>query len=665
MPYGALRSPEPVSSSAVADAQHRQNVVKKSGAIICCVTCIIVATFIVVKVFTKSGQLRKAEFCNTYDCMQYGEILDASLDTSQDPCQNFYRFVCSGWDKAHKHPVYYEHRRAQLLAIAQKAETVKIPPRAQNAEQKAARYYQSCIEVALKKRSEQDYFIQMLRDGNITWPNRPQAGDLLQVMAYAVVKWDTSPLLAFSKSQLPNGTIVLGISPGPFAIASRSIREHLILKNIYYDYFSKAYELMRGNGTSRDAYQKHNETEVTIIALLAAGLVSEIHAELSEHDFEALSTAFEYNRWQNMFKSMFGVPEDKQICINLKNLAFFKELNNATSLLSETVMIEYLSWGVIIEIGHLFLPDMANLLNKSSEKLKDASKYRCLLHVEKYMAYALTMPYLSTAIPPQTDVDVANLYGNVTAVMGKYVGTLHFNYREYLKRKNFTDIFFGFGHAMSLSELEKTYGVFPDMGTLFTNNLLQAVATRRQHHVSDAVYLHRLNYYEMYDESRGGIVVLPFAYNLPIHSTTIPYAVRYGGLGSLLLTGIVEDLYANAIPQMSVASQTVLVGVRSCFKNQTSSEGVLRAYESIGLQLLTQAYDHVLRQESKRKLKDLPKYADTQLMLIAACYLRCRGSKDVQEEVCNVPMKNLNYFGQTFGCAKGSPMNPTQKCSLL
>lgn len=45
------------------------------------------------------------KICNTRACKEAGDRLFASLNSSVDPCNNFYEYACGGWVAAHSNPI--------------------------------------------------------------------------------------------------------------------------------------------------------------------------------------------------------------------------------------------------------------------------------------------------------------------------------------------------------------------------------------------------------------------------------------------------------------------------------------------------------------------------------------------------------------------------------
>ncbi|XP_064468970.1 neprilysin-1-like [Ornithodoros turicata] len=653
------------SPAVTGDPEEGKKRLMTAGTIVTVMTAIVIIIFIVSKKASpRSSGAVVYKYCSSFECVEYGRLLNASLDVTQDPCNNFYRFVCNGWDRTHEKSVSHQHHLDHMSAIATKAQYRRVPQTGQSAVQKAAKFYQSCIELAQKNRSELLEFMEMLRNGNITWPSRPRGGDLLRVMSYACVHWNASPLLQFEIGSMPNGTTVVNIIPGSFVPVWEGIRQDLVRMNRYYEYFRMSYQLMGMPKPTVEVYNKFKATEDILLEILSTGLNDSTSKVFSEHDFQGVSSAFKQNRWRMLFEEVVGIPKDKDIAISLASLGYFVAYNEETRKLTEDTMIEFLSWGVIFELGPLFLPEMAVLTYKSKAQNSDAAMYCCLVHVEKYMGYALTMPYFTEAIPVDTQQRINRMYKTVSTVIEKRIGKLEFNYQTYLESKRAGGIFGGFNRAISNSALNERYATFPDMENLFTKNLLKAVAAKRQHPAAEPLYLLRSKDYGLYEPKEAVIHVSPFAMEIPFYGTTLSKAIRFGAIGSFLLTALVTDIFTNVVLQMTTENQKNLTSVTACLRNAISegSPNDTTVYDAISVQLVKEAYDSSKKQERDGRLTGVPKYNEIQLMLIVTCYLRCSGSSSMHEDSCNVPMQNLELFTAAFSCSAGSPMSPEHKC---
>ncbi|KAL1424307.1 hypothetical protein MTO96_003589 [Rhipicephalus appendiculatus] len=98
--------------------------------------------------------------CETGGCAEFSRLIRSSINTALDPCENFYRFVCSNWDSQHNVSMRQLHRDDYVAALATTARGVAAPTNGarQNLRQKAALLYQSCEAVAHRRRDDTGQF---------------------------------------------------------------------------------------------------------------------------------------------------------------------------------------------------------------------------------------------------------------------------------------------------------------------------------------------------------------------------------------------------------------------------------------------------------------------------------------------------------------------------
>ncbi|KAH9372833.1 hypothetical protein HPB48_012742 [Haemaphysalis longicornis] len=132
------------------------------------------------------------EFCGTHECQEYVRLLTGSLNTSADPCLDFTRFVCGGWERENDISVHeYVYQRA-VDKVARLVRTIEVPQSGQNSLQRAAAVYSSCYETLRLTTDGLPDVKKALLEAGITWPQTPKKVDLLRTLLYSSVKlgWD-------------------------------------------------------------------------------------------------------------------------------------------------------------------------------------------------------------------------------------------------------------------------------------------------------------------------------------------------------------------------------------------------------------------------------------------------------------------------------------------
>ncbi|KAH6923428.1 hypothetical protein HPB50_001067 [Hyalomma asiaticum] len=143
---------EPVSASPPfasweqSGRRRRQRLRRIATLLLSCVTVsVLVAAFTLL--LTRSRLAHSvAEPCRSPSCRRFMDLLEASIDTTLDPCQDFYAFVCSRWKPDAGGRTFLED---SVLAfqdvITERAAAVKVSKTNQNRFQKAVTLFQSCL----------------------------------------------------------------------------------------------------------------------------------------------------------------------------------------------------------------------------------------------------------------------------------------------------------------------------------------------------------------------------------------------------------------------------------------------------------------------------------------------------------------------------------------
>lgn len=68
----------------------------------------------------------------------------------------------------------------------------------------------------------------------------------------------------------------------------------------------------------------------------------------------------------------------------------------------------------------------------------------------------------------------------------------------------------------------------------------------------------------------------------------------------------------------------------------------------------------------RRRLYGLEEFTPDQTFFVSFCHALCvRDPADrVARARCNVPLMNLRWFSEVFGCRRGERMNPSKRCAF-
>ncbi|XP_059848311.1 neprilysin-like isoform X1 [Hypanus sabinus] len=239
-------------------------------------TAIVVLLFIVVVSLIALYATRKDETCTTSECVTTAGQLIEKLDTTVNPCENFYQYACGGWLKKHVIPdrssqySTFDILRDDLVVVL-KDVLEKPGDEGSTAIQKAKMLYQSCLnQTAIEIRGGEP-LITMLR-GLQDWPVATDnwettAGknwsleDVLSTMFY---KYGTKPLInvLIGTDDKNSSANIVHIDQPYFALPSRDyytcIGEYKETCKAYTMFMHDVVSLIR-----KDKGLKVNDSEIT------------------------------------------------------------------------------------------------------------------------------------------------------------------------------------------------------------------------------------------------------------------------------------------------------------------------------------------------------------------------------------------------------------------
>ncbi|KAH9379224.1 hypothetical protein HPB48_017696 [Haemaphysalis longicornis] len=634
---------------------------------------------------TPSGP--KVAVCETDICQEFGSTLKASINTSLDPCDNFYYFVCGSRDDPKRRDTEdnmtaasYERALAQIAA--DKRQTSQ-----------ATRFYRSCYRPHANETAENiAQFLAFKKRLGLVWPEKePTDQDPLSIMVDLAMNWDMNFLFDISVVE-PVGRQVLLFTRGRLGFGWKEYleeRPHLD----YKAHVKQHYDIMAVHESRvKVSHSQLQDIESRIIeAKLDAmyGTPQQNWSTVGKMDSWTPSVRRE-NTWLDLI-----TKHDRQFkwsansAVITEDFRIFENLDALQKNRSDLVV--GLSW-IFVQTHLWIVSDNVSIRFPAASKNSQTKKYACLEYVDSrlgLLSIAKTMEERFVPHDKASNIDsfiirvkkgISDLLGNLTWI-GQSV-------RKYGKEKldkitrhvlPYQDFYVAEGRT-------KLYKYFPEMNDTFMGNLLRSSDVyrnlRKDKRFEDVYSLRWFPRFgrEIYLHSPNLLKVAIGITDMPLYHNDATLAIRYGGFG-----GFVARALSYAFDETGISVGTNGERVEwwgkspeyasklQCDVRATSDSPTrrpVRLFPGVpGVEAAFAGYKVSVSSDYRElddfRVRHLEQFKDDQVFFLAYCYALCSKQPRTAGEQCNVPLKNFRMFAAAFECSQGSAMNPPNKCSFF
>nr|XP_054929006.1 endothelin-converting enzyme 2-like [Dermacentor andersoni] len=647
--------------------------------------------------------------CHTHECHEYGRRLGSSLNQSVRPCDSFTQFVCDGWRRENEFSTYELLVAQGLESVTRTLDALNVPQTGQSSAQRGAALYRSCEKLLYGERDDLAAVREALGEAGITWPRRPARADVLHTVLVTSLRLGWDVLFRFVSLRSPQARLAVNSGRTIVLILNRNkMALELALRGTRRGYFS----MLRSSMLPPQVTQRHETAtvadevsfqEVTAIEELTLPMLSEAYympsaspesayhmSDIPELGPLGLSRA----RWLAALRK-FGLGDVTEfVTANPEYVRTFLDLWNR---LGENTTHIFVSW-CTVQVAALLANQnlIVNFYDGNSRRALSLHVAFCL-----GLAYAVSGPVLFSGynrhiLKTTVRQDASRLllgvreffrkrlvrwrgYDMNTTVVGQW-SSLDVVFRELGNgdRTKTGDAVGGSGSRPSgAAENTTGGGVVPDLteDSLVAN--LRKVSSpvakgvrdddargdAEESAVSVSISVMRLL---AVSRANRDFTLVPYALSFPHFDDHLPAAVNYGGLGAEVARAL-GVLVSNAY-RSHPTSRVWLEDLAHCLSTSPFADGVgVDVAEALSLGALVDAYEDVRADVAAAKLPGLESYTDLQLLFMALCFAKCRGSgaRKTPLWACNLPLMYSPQFARAFGCAVGTPMNQLNQCPTM
>ncbi|XP_077508130.1 endothelin-converting enzyme 1-like [Amblyomma americanum] len=617
--------------------------------------------------------------CQGSHCTGAVETLKAIMKADEDPCHDFYRFVCGNY----RHPsgqmlAQMEDAMYESLASVLKRATFKSS--GQSASEKAAALYDACSRVRTGDVDDNAALTQFMKDAGLTATSYSSA-NAADKMVMLFFHYNLASILELSlvDTRLHRGKRVLRLALSP----------------AYLTWFGKRGEAASGFyprhlgpfGLSPMSPEAKNTATSVIDAenvameeLLLQSNQGDQHGELihSARDLNRLAPCTSQDSWEDLMSKYSGnvYGAEDEVLVKQPDVTRFARL---CKRLGKERLSLLTAWELLRTLMPLSSPNMA------VQYTAESSRDMCLRAVARAMEVPLLSWYLFKEVPQATVAAATSMADHIrhsvldeidsstwldggtrkTAINKVHSMRMHVGYPSY----------FGSG-----KEIDSVYASYPDVRGSFVKPWQEAMKLTVQwmtkNHSSFWYSVGSIN--AMYLHMRNRIVIPASVLRMPMFSTAAPKAFTYGGLGGAVgheLTHAVDpigsrwDAHGRQRDWWSASSRDMYSKRLGCLRKSHGTEKSEADAENMAdFAGLMSSYNTYVNLGGKETLKELD-YDSEQLFFISSCVKWCAkaGAGHPQRyapwsERCNVPLKNMEEFGEAFDCPVGSRMRPVERC---
>ncbi|XP_077484538.1 endothelin-converting enzyme 1-like [Amblyomma americanum] len=659
------------------------------GAVIVLVVTLLACIVVYLLFFTTTE--KPVVHCTTESCLAHARRLKATINTSVNPCHDFYAFVCDGWQNAFPHlsvqeKVNDDATESNIKEVINDIWGVERP----------SRLFYKCVSPEMAEIAENLALLKtFMQNISLHWPHRePGGGDdhPLLVMLHMAVRWDINFLFGLDIGYSNATGIVLIVRRGRSGAVwrdrierplsqleyARIVNEHLSTLNVT-SVKSKPAELQEIERQFLEAniptaHSQQSWFTMSTLDSKTPSIGKGLWLKFCTYSFAILGFKLTSNEWV--------VLEDSKILENVDKL-FGAHSKDKLLIGIAWMLLQSHLWAVAGKPELMF-----------RDNIEDKRRRACLEYVNMRLGLLSSVQHVTTRFSTpevrQGFTDFLLSLKKAFISLVKNAAWIDRQSRETAQRKISTMAINILPGEPFFAPLQRAalYSSFPNVDAhgfflnwLNSSEIYQKLQSSR--HFKDVYSKRRTFRHTAYSYTYLlNEVETPLAsLDPPLLYTDAPFAVNYASAGSLLAKEIsksidprgvlIDDRGENVI--WWGKSHSAEYGRHTGCDLGKMGQTPMDVFPAIpALEASFTAYKMAVAELGALegsvltlRLSELERYSEEQVFFITYCFALCSRKGAATRHECNVPVRHNNYFSEAFDCPHGSPMSATKKCSFF
>ncbi|XP_075154195.1 membrane metallo-endopeptidase-like 1 [Haematobia irritans] len=599
-------------------------------------------------------------------------IIKESMNTSYDPCEDFYQYACANWQRKYATEDYNEmmglldyQMNAQLKEILENEDFMEVIGDNTMALEKMKLFYKSC----LMKSNDQllEYFDYIKPGDGKEWP-------LLQILAEEdAIEWNNSEfdvfvllgelmsydfnncLVNISLHRNLNGSLQIQFDlPDINSMDGTQTIEGIAKAMIFMEFpEDKAYlyaqEFMENDIYWKKTYKKYSSKD---------------NEEILSYD----QLKLEYPQLWSLLETMLPAKIQTEDEVHIVNLEYYQFL------------LEYLTQ------SNLKITKLLNYLQlRFLDFLYEDALEDCVKDVHEKMYLAVNYLYFTKIFSTKSRLYNAEV-NTITEKIYQYFNDIleenqmNLSPSQLVKiKEKILHLKVNIGNLPENVNDEKIDEFYSNIEAMVENNYFQNHLKLLKHRLSNRLlsfqnFTHSLAQFSStgYDEDIN-MVIIPFSYlQSPLYNIEYDDIFKWSLLGYLVSHEFSHALDTNGLQYDPHGSESPLYQdildnpkfsqTMECLHEQLETANINERFaDTITVRLAFRGYVNENRQHLQPRFTYLPW---NQLFFLNIAQFYC-GSDDVDSSTLHQIVKNSEDFAQAFQCPVASPLNPVKRCRLF